>query len=204
MKAAGRAGRRLLVERVASGRPVAHVAAEMGVSRATAHKWVRAVAGRGEDPAEPPSPSLTTRPRHRRVRPPAAAGRATVTVVGERRPAARSLPRRQLVREQHPASFPDRPATPRPPPPAAHSNRTGQQVAPDLVRVETPTPGRPSGRGGNSRSGRRGCIDRGTGAARAGNTETTRSSTPPGSGPLGRGSPPRTRTRTHFCRRTVS
>ncbi|WP_106399675.1 IS481 family transposase [Actinocorallia populi] len=33
-------GRRLLVERVASGRPVAHVAAEMGVSRQTAHKWV--------------------------------------------------------------------------------------------------------------------------------------------------------------------
>ena len=34
-------GRRLLVQRVESGRPVAHVAAEMGVSRATAHKWVR-------------------------------------------------------------------------------------------------------------------------------------------------------------------
>ncbi|MFC8078351.1 leucine zipper domain-containing protein, partial [Streptomyces sp. NPDC057307] len=34
-------GRRLLVERVLSGRPVAHVAAEMGVSRATAYKWVR-------------------------------------------------------------------------------------------------------------------------------------------------------------------
>ncbi|MFJ9721122.1 IS481 family transposase, partial [Streptomyces sp. NPDC101213] len=34
-------GRRLLVERVGAGRPVAHVAAEMGVSRATAHKWVR-------------------------------------------------------------------------------------------------------------------------------------------------------------------
>ncbi|MFD8484121.1 IS481 family transposase, partial [Kitasatospora sp. NPDC059673] len=34
-------GRRLLVERVRAGRPVAHVAAEMGVSRATAHKWVR-------------------------------------------------------------------------------------------------------------------------------------------------------------------
>ena len=34
-------GRRLLVERVASGRPVAHVAAEMGISRATAHKWIR-------------------------------------------------------------------------------------------------------------------------------------------------------------------
>ncbi|MDQ0810977.1 transposase InsO family protein [Streptomyces sp. B3I7] len=34
-------GRRLLVERVRSGRPVAHVAAEMGISRATAHKWMR-------------------------------------------------------------------------------------------------------------------------------------------------------------------
>jgi len=34
-------GRRLLVQRVASGRPVAHVAAEMGISRTTAHKWVR-------------------------------------------------------------------------------------------------------------------------------------------------------------------
>ncbi|WP_344248063.1 helix-turn-helix domain-containing protein, partial [Actinocorallia libanotica] len=33
-------GRRLLVERVASGRPVARVAAEMGISRQTAHKWV--------------------------------------------------------------------------------------------------------------------------------------------------------------------
>lgn len=34
-------GRRILVERVRSGRPVAHVAAEMGISRPTAHKWVR-------------------------------------------------------------------------------------------------------------------------------------------------------------------
>lgn len=34
-------GRRILVERVLSGRPVAHVAAEMGISRPTAHKWVR-------------------------------------------------------------------------------------------------------------------------------------------------------------------
>jgi transposase-like protein len=33
-------GRRLLVERVQAGRPVAHVAAEMGISRPTAHKWV--------------------------------------------------------------------------------------------------------------------------------------------------------------------
>ncbi|MDI2131468.1 IS481 family transposase [Yinghuangia seranimata] len=41
-------GRRILVERVASGRPVAHVAAEMGVSRATAHKWVRRWRTEGE------------------------------------------------------------------------------------------------------------------------------------------------------------
>jgi transposase InsO family protein len=34
-------GRRLLVERITAGRPVAHVAAEMGVSRPTAHKWLR-------------------------------------------------------------------------------------------------------------------------------------------------------------------
>ncbi|MFC8789639.1 leucine zipper domain-containing protein [Streptomyces cinereoruber] len=34
-------GGRLLVERICSGRPVAHVAAEMGISRATAHKWIR-------------------------------------------------------------------------------------------------------------------------------------------------------------------
>ncbi|MEU2683710.1 leucine zipper domain-containing protein [Streptomyces hygroscopicus] len=34
-------GRRLLVERVRSGRPVAHVAAEMGISRPTGHKWIR-------------------------------------------------------------------------------------------------------------------------------------------------------------------
>lgn len=34
-------GRLVLVTRIATGRPVAHVAAEMGVSRATAHKWWR-------------------------------------------------------------------------------------------------------------------------------------------------------------------
>ncbi|MDQ0991620.1 transposase-like protein [Streptomyces sp. V3I7] len=41
-------GRRLLVERVRVGRPVAHVAAEMGISRATAHKWVRRWRTEGE------------------------------------------------------------------------------------------------------------------------------------------------------------
>ncbi|GAB2869882.1 hypothetical protein GCM10027176_84460 [Actinoallomurus bryophytorum] len=34
-------GRRLLVERVRAGRPVAHVADEMGISSTIAHKWVR-------------------------------------------------------------------------------------------------------------------------------------------------------------------
>ncbi|WP_371517397.1 IS481 family transposase [Kitasatospora sp. NBC_01300] len=41
-------GRRLLVERVRAGRPVAHIAAEMGISRATAHKWVRRWRAEGE------------------------------------------------------------------------------------------------------------------------------------------------------------
>jgi transposase InsO family protein len=34
-------GRKELIERVCCGRPVAHVAAEMGISRATAYKWWR-------------------------------------------------------------------------------------------------------------------------------------------------------------------
>ncbi len=41
-------GKRLLVDRVCSGRPVAHVAAEMGISRSTAHKWVRRWPAEGE------------------------------------------------------------------------------------------------------------------------------------------------------------
>ncbi|MFF0856037.1 IS481 family transposase, partial [Streptomyces sp. NPDC003388] len=41
-------GRRLLVERVCAGRPVAHVAAEMGISRVTAHKWIRRWRAEGE------------------------------------------------------------------------------------------------------------------------------------------------------------
>ncbi|KOV32005.1 transposase [Streptomyces sp. H021] len=41
-------GRRLLVERVRSRRPVAHVAAEMCISRATAHKWIRRWRAEGE------------------------------------------------------------------------------------------------------------------------------------------------------------
>jgi transposase InsO family protein len=42
-------GRALLVERVLSGRPVAHVAAELGVSRATGYKWLARY--RSEGPA---------------------------------------------------------------------------------------------------------------------------------------------------------
>ncbi|WP_432190480.1 IS481 family transposase [Streptomyces sp. Tue6028] len=41
-------GRRLLIERVRSGRPVAHVAAEMGISRPTAHKWLHRWRTEGE------------------------------------------------------------------------------------------------------------------------------------------------------------
>ncbi|GHI47668.1 hypothetical protein ScoT_38420 [Streptomyces albidoflavus] len=41
-------GRRILVERVQSGRPVVHVAAEMGIFRSTAHKWVRRWRAEGE------------------------------------------------------------------------------------------------------------------------------------------------------------
>ena len=41
--------RRLIVERVAAGWPAAHVAEQLGVSRATVHKWVRRFAQSGED-----------------------------------------------------------------------------------------------------------------------------------------------------------
>jgi transposase InsO family protein len=34
-------GRRIIIERVLSGRPVAHVAKEMGISRTCAHRWLR-------------------------------------------------------------------------------------------------------------------------------------------------------------------
>ncbi len=41
-------GRRILCERIAAGRPVAHVAAEMGVSRSTAYRWWRRYQEAGE------------------------------------------------------------------------------------------------------------------------------------------------------------
>ncbi len=42
------AGRRLLVERIAQGRPAAHLAAEMGVARQTAWRWWRRWLAEGE------------------------------------------------------------------------------------------------------------------------------------------------------------
>src|SRR5215213_198292 len=41
-------GRQLLVDRVSSGRPVAHVAKAMGISRQCAHRWVARYAAEGE------------------------------------------------------------------------------------------------------------------------------------------------------------
>jgi len=41
-------GRLILVRRIAQGRPVAHVAGEMGVSRATAYKWWHRCVDEGE------------------------------------------------------------------------------------------------------------------------------------------------------------
>jgi hypothetical protein len=41
-------GRQLLVDRVSPGRPVAHVAKEVGVSRQCAHRWVARYAAEGE------------------------------------------------------------------------------------------------------------------------------------------------------------
>jgi transposase InsO family protein len=42
-------GRRMLVERVLGGRPVAHVAHEMGISRPTAYKWLRRYLSEGSE-----------------------------------------------------------------------------------------------------------------------------------------------------------
>lgn len=50
-------GRALIVERVASGRPVAHVAAELGVTRQTAYRWVNRFREGGID-AEPVKSSV--------------------------------------------------------------------------------------------------------------------------------------------------
>jgi transposase InsO family protein len=45
-------GRMIMIERIASGRPIAHVAAEMGVSRKTADKWWRRWLAEGDSGLE--------------------------------------------------------------------------------------------------------------------------------------------------------
>ncbi|WSZ81431.1 leucine zipper domain-containing protein [Streptomyces sp. NBC_00859] len=42
-------GRRLVVARICSGRPVTHIADEMGNSRTTAYEWVRRWRAEGDD-----------------------------------------------------------------------------------------------------------------------------------------------------------
>lgn len=60
---------------------------------------------------------------------------------------------------------------------------------------------RPKGHAGNSGPGRHGCIDRGTGATSAGNRETTGRPPHREPGPSIPVRPPRTGTKTYFCRR---
>ena len=60
--------RHLLVERVLAGRPAAHVAAEMGISRATAYKWLaryrdEGVAGLVDRSSRPHHSPLRTDPQ---------------------------------------------------------------------------------------------------------------------------------------------
>jgi len=57
----------MLVDRVLAGRPAAHVAAEMGVSRATAHKWLRRFTAEGAAGPE----DRSSRPHRQPARTPA-------------------------------------------------------------------------------------------------------------------------------------
>lgn len=79
------AGRFVLVSRIASGRPVAHVAAEMGVSRTTAWRWWRRFQAEGR-------PGLVDRPSIARSHP-----RRTTACVETRVRIARMLSRRGPV-----------------------------------------------------------------------------------------------------------
>jgi transposase InsO family protein len=66
-------GRRTLIDRILEGRPVAHVAAEMGISRPTAYKWWRRFAAEGfeglVDRSSRPRrcPHQTSRTRERQI-----------------------------------------------------------------------------------------------------------------------------------------
>ena len=75
--------RQLLVMRVQAGWPAAHVAEQLGISRATAYKWVRRYRAEGE--AGPPRPELPAAPlaapaRRRRAEAEILAARADVAV----------------------------------------------------------------------------------------------------------------------------
>lgn len=67
------AGRLVLVQRIAAGRPIAHVAAEMGIARQTASRWWRrwlaeGAAGLHDRPSRPHrSPYRTSSARERRI-----------------------------------------------------------------------------------------------------------------------------------------
>jgi transposase len=61
------AGRRILVQRVFEGRPVAHVAKEMSVSRTCAHRWLKRYVEQGWDGMEDRS-SIPTHARTPRLR----------------------------------------------------------------------------------------------------------------------------------------
>lgn len=79
------AGRLVMVQRIAAGRPVAHVAAEMGVSRTTAWRWWRRYRELGRA-------GLVDRPSHARTHP-----RRTPACVETRVRIARMLSRRGPV-----------------------------------------------------------------------------------------------------------
>jgi transposase InsO family protein len=74
-------GRLILVERIASGRPVAHVAAEMGISRKTADKWWRRWLAEGEPGLE----DRSSRPRRCPHQTPARLERRIITLRRQRK-----------------------------------------------------------------------------------------------------------------------
>ena len=84
-------GRQLLVERVASGRPVAHVAKELGVSRQCAHRWVARYAAEGVGGLQ----DRSSRP-HRMPTRTSAAVEARVLAARERAPPWAGLARPEL------------------------------------------------------------------------------------------------------------
>ena len=78
--------RLLLVQRVLAGRPVAHVVAELGVSRATGYKWLAPLPRRRPRPGWPTAPAARTAARPAPTRGSRRGGRAAP------RPQARARP----------------------------------------------------------------------------------------------------------------